>query len=357
MANRSPAREATNASTAPIPDVGRRRSPRRARRRGIAVVLGLLLALGLAACGGTDEASMDASSIEPGFAPAPDMAFEDRAAADGMAVESAPALGGTAMGTEPIAGEVVDGRQIVRNAYLVLEVVDGAVAVTEVGDIAEEVGGYVSNTYLSRDTDGVVTGTVVVRVPADRLDEVVDRYDALAVAVPTRNVDELDVTSQVIDIEAQLTNARAFETELRALLTEARASGGQTADLVAILEQLRYIRTEIQWLEASQQQLTDQVVLSTVTVEVRQAVSGAPLGPGDWRPSDTVREALAGTLRGLTRVVDGAIWLVVTVVPVIAGPVLILWLLVRWRRARRAKRAAATSTGAITGSTGSTPTP
>ena len=357
MANRSPSAEATTAPAVPIPDVRRARPPRRAHHRSSITGLGLLLALGLAACGGTDEASMDASAIEPGFAPAPDMAFEDRAAADGTVVESAPALGGTAMGTEPTAGEAINGRQIVRNAYLVLEVVDGASAVSEVGTIAEEVGGYVSNTYLSRDVDGVITGTVVVRVPADRLDEVVDRYDALAVAVPTRSVDELDVTSQVIDIEAQLTNARAFETELRALLTQARESGGQTADLVAILEQLRYIRTEIQWLEASQKQLTDQVVLSTVTVEIRQAVSGAPLGPGDWRPSDTVREALAGTLRGLTRVVDGAIWLVVTVVPVVAGPVLILWLLVRWRRARRAKRAAAASTGATTSSTGATPTP
>jgi hypothetical protein len=329
------------------PTASERRRSRRARRAGAAPIL--LLALLLTACGGSDEAGMDASAIEPGFAPdviAPDQGFEDRASSDMMVTESAPALGGTGMG-EPVAADVVAGRQIVRNAYLVLEVLDGAGAVTEVGDIAAEVGGYVANTYLSRDADGVVTGTVVVRVPSDRLDEVVDRYDALAVAVPSRSVDELDVTSQVIDIEAQLTNARAFETELRALLTDARERGGTTSDLVAILEQLRFIRSEIQWLEASQQQLADQVVLSTVTVEVRQATAGAPLGPGTWRPSDTVREAIAAMLRGLVRVADGAIWLVLTVIPVLAGPALVLWLLVRWRRSRRAERtAAAASTSA-----------
>lgn len=324
---------------------------RRTRRSGLATLaITLAIALGLTACSVSSGDGMDASYVEPGFAPAPDVAFGDRAASDAMAVESMPSAGG-ATGGEPVSGDVVGGRRIVRNAYLVLEVRDGAAAVDEVGAIATEVGGYVSNTYLSRDDAGVVTGTVVVRVPSERLDEVVDRYDALAIAVPTRSVDEFDVTAQVIDVEAQLTNARAFETELRALLTEARERGGQTSELVAILEQLRYIRAEIQWLEASQKQLTDQVVLSTVTVEVRQAVSGAPLGPGSWRPSDTVREAIAATLRGLTRLVDGAIWLVVTVVPVLAVPVLVLWLAVRWRRARRARRAtAASATGSGAGS-------
>lgn len=348
MATRAQSTSPTTAG--PRPDgtarpAGAHGSPRLHRgrlRAAPALALAVVLAIGLSACGVSSGDGMDASYIEPGFAPAPDMAFEDRAAAGGMAVESMPMPGGAAMGG-PVAADVVAGRSIVRNAYLVLEVRDGAAAVTEVGAIAVEVGGYVSNTYLSRDADGVVTGTVVVRVPSERLDEVVDRYDALAVAVPTRSVDEFDVTSQVTDIEAQLTNARAFETELRALLTDARERGGATAELVAILEQLRYIRSEIQWLEASQKQVVDQVVLSTVTVEVRQSVSGAPLGPGSWRPSDTVREAIAATLRGLTRLVDGAIWLVVTVVPVLAGPLLLLWLLVRWRRSRRAKRAAASA--------------
>jgi len=309
---------------------------RRPRRMLVAVAALAALVLGLAACGG-DDAEMDASyAIEPGFAPAPDVMVEDRAmASDGAMAGSAPMEGGASGGD--VVGDVAAGRQVIRNAYLVLEVLDGAAVVDEVGTIADSVGGYVANTYLSRDDRGVVSGTVVVRVPADRLDEVIDRYDALAVAVPVRNVDEFDVTSQLTDIDARLRNLRAFETELQALLTEVREKGGDASDLVAILDQLRQVRTEIEWLEASRTQIDDQVVYSTVTVEVRPAVGASPLGPSTWRPSDTVREAAAATLRALTRIVDGVIWFAVTVVPVLAVIGLVGWLLVRLRRAWRGR--------------------
>lgn len=345
----------------PLPTAtdGGRRHPRAALA---AVLAAALLA---AACGGQDEASMSDGSIAvvPELG-APDVAYEERAASEPAMAPAPDAMlgmdaaggavgdgkvGGDASGTGS-AGDATQGRQLIRSAYLVLEVEDGAAAIEAAGALATEVGGYVATTALSRGADGTVSGTLTLRVPTARLDEVVERLDDLAVAVPTRNVDEYDVTSQLTDIEARLTNLRLFEDELRALLTEVRERSDGAAELVTILDQLRQVRTEIESTEAWRATLTDQVALSTVTVTIVPATSAVPIGPATWRPSDTVRTALAATVRAATRIVDGVIWAVLTLLPVALIVAVPVGGLVAWRRARRRRRARAAEVG--TGTTG-----
>jgi hypothetical protein len=330
--------------TAAARAAGHRAGRRRPRTLAAALVAATLLAT---ACGGQDDMTSSDSSDWGGAAPMPDAAFEERAAQE---PSMAPAPGmDTATGTvgdgqvvdgsgTSGAGDVTKGRAIIRSAYLVLEVADGAAAIDAVGTLATEVGGYVATTALSRGADGTVSGTLTLRVPSARLDEVVERLDDLAVAVPTRNVDEYDVTSQLTDIDARLTNLRLFEDELRALLTEVRERSDGAAELVTILDQLRQVRTEIEATEAWRTTLTDQVALSSVTVTIVPATSGVPIGPATWRPSDTVRTALTATVRAATRVVDGIIWTVLTLLPVALLVLVPLAGLVAWRRAVRRRR-------------------
>lgn len=344
------------ATPAPIPHAGNApggaRPPRRSSRTAaLAATLVAALALALTACGGDDAMSVaDGGMIEPGFAPMPpDVAVSEDLAVQERAAAEAPMAGGTTgvmpSGDGTTAATARDGRQVVRNAYLVLEVLDGAAAIDEIVTIAGEVDGYVASTMLARDDAGVVSGTVVVKVPSTRLDEVVERFDALAVAVPVRSVDEYDVTSQMTDLDAQLKNLRAFEEELRALLTEVRETGGGADALVNVLDRLRQVRAEIEGLEAWRAQLADQVAMSMVTVEVRPSVSGTPIGPARWAPSETVRRAASATLRALTGLVDAVIWFVVTVLPVLVVVGAVGFVLVRGRRAWRTRRSRTTAGG------------
>jgi hypothetical protein len=296
------------------------RPSRHALRAATAILAAGLL---LAACGG-DDAVEEAGWAAVESMPAPGIA-ED------MAVERADVDGATGAPADP--GVAVDGRAVVRTAYLELVVDDGAAAVEDAIAIAEAAGGYVAGTYLSRGEDGTISGSLTLRVPTDRLDAVVDELDALARSVPTRSVDEYDVTDQLTDLDARLTNLRAYETELRALLTEVRERGGSVEELVAVTDRLNQVRIEIDATEGWQRQLADQVTLSTVTVSITPARAATPVG-GGWDLPGVLRDAVAALVTLGRWLVIGAVWAVVVVLPV--G--VVLWAVRRAARARRRRR-------------------
>ncbi len=299
----------------------------------------LLTGLLLAACGGDDAAEQGEMGGDMGAVVSMPEAMPAPAAQD-LAVERSA---GAADGGAPAAGVPdVDGRSVVRSAYLELVVDDGAAAVEAAIAVAEQAGGYVAGTYLSRGEDGTVSGTLTLRVPADRLDAVVEELDGLARSVPTRSVDEYDVTDQLTDLDARLTNLRAYETELRALLTEVRERGGSVEELVAVTDRLNQVRIEIDATEGWRRQVTDQVALSTVTVTITPARAATPVSVG-WDLPGVVRDALAALVTVGRWIVVGAVWTVVVALPV----AIVLWLVRRTWRARRARRARA-ETGTAT---------
>lgn len=295
-----------------------------ATSRTVAAVLAA--ALLLTACGGDDATEADMATVES--MPAP------------MGLDAGPELAGDmAVGRAEAGGAgdpglpLVDGRAVVRTAYLELIVDDGAAAVAAATTIAEAAGGYVAGTFLSRAEDGTVSGTVTLRVPQDRLDDVVDELDALARAVPTRSVDEYDVTDQLTDLDARLENLRAFETELRQLLTEVRERGGSAEELVAVADRLNQVRIDIDATEGWRRQLADQVTLSTVTVTFTPSRSATPIA-GGWDLPGVLRDAVAALVTFGRWVVVAVVWAVVVVLPIVIAA----WLVRRLWRARRDRR-------------------
>jgi hypothetical protein len=298
------------------------------RRSPVVPAAVLTLALLTAACGGEDDAGFDVADQMSMPAPRmPDIAFEGSASFD-RGVETVPSV------SSSVEGWADDGRAIVRNASIELVVDDGAAAVDAVAAQAILFGGHVTTTALSRDEDGTVSGTLVLRVPAERLDELVDALDDLARSVPFRTIDEMDVTLELSDLDARLANLGAFEDELRTLLTEVRERDGTVEGLVAVAAQLNAVRTEIDMFEGRRIQLADQVAMSTVFVSVSQARSTTPV-VGTWDLPTVVRDALAATVRIGQLVVEGVVWLLLTIVPALVALVVSVGI-VRAVRRRRA---------------------
>ena len=298
------------------------------RRSPVVPAAVLTLALLTAACGGEDDAGFDVADQMSMPAPGmPDIAFEGSASFD-RGVETVPSV------SSSVEGRADDGRAIVRNASIELVVDDGAAAVDAVAAQAILFGGHVTTTALSRDEDGTVSGTLVLRVPAERLDELVDALDDLARSVPFRTIDEMDVTLELSDLDARLANLGAFEDELRTLLTEVRERDGTVEGLVAVAAQLNAVRTDIDMFEGRRIQLADQVAMSTVFVSVSQARSTTPV-VGTWDLPTVVRDALAATVRIGQLVVEGVVWLLLTIVPALVALVVSVGI-VRAVRRRRA---------------------
>lgn len=209
-------------------------------------------------------------------------------------------------------------RLVIRSAELVLEVTDSAAAAEEVARIAGDADGFVAETDLSRDEEGVVSGRMSLRVPSERLDETVEELDALGDAVPVRRIDEQDVTAEVTDLEARRANLVAYERELADLLGEVRAEGGDAEELLAVFDRLTQVRGDIERVEGRLTGLEDRIDYSRIDVELRPTTRAAPVSDPGWSPADTLRDAVRDLSRALTAVADVVIRAGVTWLPIAA---------------------------------------
>ena len=230
---------------------------------------------------------------------------------------------------------------IIRTADLSVVVTDAALAQQFVVDTVNALGGYIAESTSWREGEQL-RARMTVRVPAERLDALLAAIKGEAVRVQQESINGQDVTEEYSDLTAQLTNLEATEVELRELLAEVRQKTQKAEDVLAVYRELTTIRGEIERVKGRMQYLSTLTDMATANVDLIPDVLAKPVVEPGWRPLETLKNAgraLVNTLKGL---VDAVIWFVVAVLPVlllIAIPVVLIVLLVRWlmRRVRKAK--------------------
>jgi hypothetical protein len=268
-----------------------------------------------------------------------------------MAREEAVAVANDAAG-RPLPGEadgtVVTGagveRKIIYNVALHLIVKDSDEAFAEIQGLVQELGGFVSESNIWRDGE-YRRGSVTVRIPADELDDALDKLRALALDVESENIDSQDVTEEYVDLEARLVNERRTEEELQELL-ETRSEIGKTEDILEVHRELSVVRQEIERIQGRMRYLDNLSAMATVRIELTPDVLTQPIDVGGWKPQGTARDAIRLLLRTLQFFADAAIVFTLFILPVllvIAIPIVILVLIIRAlvRRSKRRKRAKA----------------
>jgi hypothetical protein len=250
-----------------------------------ALVLALVLALGgVAGCGhdgGDDDSSSSALPESPGGDSAGGAIGNDSAG-------SAGASGGTGIDVDTVAtvapDVATDDRDIVYTASLVLTVDDIAAAADRVRSTVVSAGGRLHDEQ-SRGGDGVMTATLVVKVPPDAFDGVLDELASLG-DVQSRTVKADDVTADVVDLEARIKSAQASVDRTRALLAQAKEIG----EIVVIEGELGKRESTLEQLLGQQRVLQASVAMATITVDLT-ARSAAAVADDD--------EALPGPLDAL----------------------------------------------------------
>jgi hypothetical protein len=189
-------------------------------------------------------------------------------------VATAAGCGGASRSTAPAptvapmtsATSTID-RVTIRRGDQRVEVDSPLVAGRRVERLAQQIGGYVEQSNGS--TDGNVT--VVARVPAAKLDEVMDTIATFG-KERRRQLSGRDVTDQYVDLEARLKSSIALRDRLQALLGRAA-----TLDEVLKLEQqIARLQSDIDALQARIDQLRSEVALASLTVSFE---SKRVLGP------------------------------------------------------------------------------
>jgi hypothetical protein len=241
-------------------------------------------------------------------------------------------------------------RKMIARASVSLVVADTHQAITDIDALMSEVGGFVSNSNLY-DLGGrerpVLAGNLTLRVPAEQLDETLDRLEALAVQVGSRTLSREDVTDRYSDIDAQLRNLEATEAELREMLTEVRERPDSTPDdILTVHARMTEVRGQIEVLQGQQNMLDNLIALSTIDVNLAPDAASLPVVEEGWRPGTVLRDATRALVNSLQWIGSAAIWFVVAVVPVLLMlllPIVLLVAIVRWivlrRRARQTRQA------------------
>lgn len=214
-----------------------------------------------------------------------------------------------------VEGELTQ-RKIIKNGSLSL-LVDGVEeSAAKIGQLAEDLGGFVSYSYLyevSADTKG---GTITIRVPADKFKEAFAKARELAQKVEKETVDAQDVTEQFVDLEARLKNLRAVESQYLEIMEKADT----VEDILKVTQRLDATRRDIEVLEGQLKYLSEQAEMSTLTVYLTSLAEVEIFGIY-WKPLFVVKQSFHNTLLGLKNYADSMIKLF------FALPTIGLWLI------------------------------
>ena len=139
--------------------------------------------------------------------------------------------------------------------------------------IAAAAGGAVTSEQTTIDPvdEDRSLATLVLRVPADRLDAVLTDLAELG-DLRDQTQSAVDVTGEVVDLEARIATQRASIERVRLLLSKAESIG----DVVTIESELTRREADLEALLSRQAALADQAAQSTVTLVVLGPDAAAP---------------------------------------------------------------------------------
>ncbi|GAA3430821.1 DUF4349 domain-containing protein [Kutzneria kofuensis] len=166
--------------------------------------------------------------------------------------------------SKPIPAD--NGRQIVRTATINLTAKTVSDAVTGIRKAATDAGGYSSD-----ENSGADHGTLTLKVPADKLESVLDKIGSYG-TVTSRAEHAEDVTDEMVDVTSRLATQRASVDRVRALMDKATS----LSDITQLESELTKREADLESLEQRHDALAAQVAMSTITVDVSKTDAPAP---------------------------------------------------------------------------------
>jgi hypothetical protein len=235
-------------------------------------------------------------------------------------------------------------RMVIYNADMRISVEDPEITMQKIIDIAEQSGGFVvsSNLYKTNtDRGSLPTASIMVRVPAGRLNSIMDSIKDLTPNpredIISENISGQDVTAEFTDLESRLRNLEAAEKALAELMEEAK----DPQDVLDIFGELTYYRGEIEIVKGRMRYLEESAALSALSVDIIAKRSLQPIEIVGWEPKGTVKAAVEALIEVGQSVVDSLIWFGIFCLPFLIPLGIVVYFLVRYFLKRRAQKKAA----------------
>lgn len=226
-------------------------------------------------------------------------------------------------------------RKVIMTGELTLKVRNVEESGKRLAALANELGGFIAGSSLTRDAQGGLQAQITLRIPQQHFDRAIEQIEKLG-TVENKNLQGQDVTAQFVDLQARMKSRKIHEERILAIMRNA----SKLDDLLRLEQELARIRTEIEQMEGQLRYLSDQVSLSTITVHLHghTPIEVAPTPADNW----SLLNVIHGAVRRFVVIGRGLITLIVWLVtlspywfflPVLLG----LLLRSQWRRWRRVK--------------------
>jgi len=163
-------------------------------------------------------------------------------------------------------------RDVVKTASVTVTAEDPRTAADRAANLATDAGGRVdSRTEYGGSALDRARITLTLRVPADKLDGVIDGLKQLG-TVESLDIRVEDVTGQRVDLDARI---KALQTSVDRLLAIMRDAKDPSA-LIEAENALSQRQADLDSLRAQRAALGEQISYSTITVELTAPVAGGP---------------------------------------------------------------------------------
>lgn len=311
-------------------------------RRLIVAAAILLAVIVLAGCGAAAPATMEVAPAKeapalPGFAAAPEQSDSSGA---GVAVPAPlPTAAVFQTGPDTITSNISTGdHMIVKRGDIKLLVKDTDVALDGVTQIVGDTQGYiVSSRVWYQDYYGTnyKYATLTMGVPVDEFETALRRLRGLAKRVLDENASGEDVTDQYVDLQSQLTNLEATRDRIKSFLDQAKT----VDEALRINQQLADVEAQIEQIKGKMNYLSNRSAFSTLTVNIEPDLPPIVATPtptatptpvptlSPWHPGETAGDASRTLIMVYRGIIDFLIWIFLVVVPILAPPILFVWLI------------------------------
>ena len=270
-------------------------------KRLMILLLSLLLALSLAACGATKYAGYDSASTEESYngSALPDVEYDYTASDDGAwdgGVQTGAAAGGSL---------AERGVKMVYTASIELQTLEFDQAAKDIAALVESSGGYFEQKNFSNYSSGYRHASYTVRVPAEQFAAFCDQVGTLC-HMTWRSDTAENISEQYYDTQARLETAQIKLERLQELLKKAESM----EDIITIESAISETEYEIEELSGAMRHYDALVDYATVTLELSEVyrLSGTEDAPRTFgeKLGSAFSDGLSATGQALE---DLAVWL------------------------------------------------
>lgn len=315
----------------------------------IFLVVILFTAIGLTGCGAPAATAAPEAQFAPAATQAPpaELPFSSDAAGQPVAAPTAaPAATAEAViqtGPDTIANNTAFSQHmIVKNGDVKLMVKDTDRALDGLTQIVGDVQGYIiSSRVWYQDYYGTnyKYASLTMGVPVDQFENALRRLRGLSVRVLDENETGEDVTDQFVDLQSQLTNLEATRDRIKGFLDQAK----NVDEALRINQQLSDVEAQIEQIKGKMNYLSNRSAFSTITINLEPQLPDIVMTPtptptstptptpiqqlGPWDPGTTTQNATNVLVASYRAIIDFLLWIFIVLVPILAPPILLIWLI------------------------------